>query len=273
VDRPEFPRVIMVTIQPRTVLHDSYAVNSENHRPYGDAITYELIPTSSGHSGNRTVGARGVRRIDRGWEALGVQVLYRIFYNGAWASPDRSIPCVTVVNIYEDKNRTTPMVPSRRTPRPDSATIWPDALDGRAGQSHGAVLGTKSLSRGSGTSGRRVLASGGDGYPKRIWDKRTGDIDKSVADYWREHYDLVHIIGATGPRSARSFAARSRSTSASRITSSSQRGLSRRGFSESANPPGRRARRLRMKDSTAGAGITSTSTRSSRLTYNNRFIR
>ena len=35
---------------------------------------------------------------------------------------------------------------------------------------------------------------GADGYPKPIWDKRTGTIDRSVAEYWREHYDLSHIL-------------------------------------------------------------------------------
>jgi hypothetical protein len=35
---------------------------------------------------------------------------------------------------------------------------------------------------------------GRDGYPARLWDKRTGVIDRSVAEYWREHYDLGHIL-------------------------------------------------------------------------------
>jgi hypothetical protein len=35
---------------------------------------------------------------------------------------------------------------------------------------------------------------GADGYPKPIWDKRTGAIDRAVAAYWREHYDLTHIM-------------------------------------------------------------------------------
>ena len=34
---------------------------------------------------------------------------------------------------------------------------------------------------------------GSDGYPK-IWDKLTGKIDRSVAEYWRENYDLGHIL-------------------------------------------------------------------------------
>jgi hypothetical protein len=35
---------------------------------------------------------------------------------------------------------------------------------------------------------------GEDGYPKPIWDKLTGEIDHTVAEYWREHYDLSHIL-------------------------------------------------------------------------------
>ena len=35
---------------------------------------------------------------------------------------------------------------------------------------------------------------GPDGYPQRIWDKKTGVIDKKVAAYWKEHYDLSWIL-------------------------------------------------------------------------------
>jgi hypothetical protein len=35
---------------------------------------------------------------------------------------------------------------------------------------------------------------GEDGYVRPIWDKRTGVIDKAVAAYWREHFDLKHIL-------------------------------------------------------------------------------
>ncbi|MEL6275968.1 MAG: hypothetical protein AAFU03_12775, partial [Bacteroidota bacterium] len=33
-----------------------------------------------------------------------------------------------------------------------------------------------------------------EGYPKRIWDRRTGEIDKEVAAYWKENYDLAYIL-------------------------------------------------------------------------------
>ena len=35
---------------------------------------------------------------------------------------------------------------------------------------------------------------GRDGYPERILDKGSGEINQPVASYWREHYDLVHIL-------------------------------------------------------------------------------
>ena len=35
---------------------------------------------------------------------------------------------------------------------------------------------------------------GEDGYPVRLWDKETGEIDHEVAAYWRENYDLRHIL-------------------------------------------------------------------------------
>ena len=35
---------------------------------------------------------------------------------------------------------------------------------------------------------------GDDGYPKQIFNKETGEIDRSVAAYWKEHYDLSAIL-------------------------------------------------------------------------------
>ena len=33
-----------------------------------------------------------------------------------------------------------------------------------------------------------------DGYPKPIWDKMTGEIDHSVAEFWKENYDLRYVL-------------------------------------------------------------------------------
>jgi hypothetical protein len=33
-----------------------------------------------------------------------------------------------------------------------------------------------------------------DGYPRRIWDREKGEVDPVSAEYWREIYDLAHIL-------------------------------------------------------------------------------
>ena len=106
---PGFPRVLLIKIQHANPYYDdSYAVNSENLGPYGDAITYELIPyiekqfRGIGKSWSRFLygGSTG------GWEALAAQVLYPDEYNGCYAAcPDPiDFRAYTVVNFYEDNN-------------------------------------------------------------------------------------------------------------------------------------------------------------------------
>ncbi|MBP1636888.1 MAG: hypothetical protein H6Q10_3462 [Acidobacteria bacterium] len=57
------------------------------------------------------------------------------------------------------------------------------------------VLGTKGRSGGQWDIWQAVYSPvGDDGYPKPIFDKRTGVIDPAVAEYWREHYDLSAIM-------------------------------------------------------------------------------
>jgi hypothetical protein len=41
--------------------------------------------------------------------------------------------------------------------------------------------------------------AGDDGYPKKIFNKLSGEIDPEVAAYWREHYDLTHILERDWP--------------------------------------------------------------------------
>ena len=46
----DFPRMIAVTFQhPTPYFDDSYAVNSANNGPYGDAMMQELIPYLEEH--------------------------------------------------------------------------------------------------------------------------------------------------------------------------------------------------------------------------------
>lgn len=198
---PDTPRVLLILIQHANPFYDdSYAVNSANVGPYGDAITYELIPyieekfrgLGKGWSRFLYGGSTG------GWEALGVQVLYPDEYNGCYAAcPDPiDFRAYTVVNIYEDKNAYYLDSEWKKTSRPGTrnylgkinCTIEDMNLKE-------LVLGTKSRSGQQWDIWEAVYSPvGDDGYPKRIWDKLTGEIDHEVADYWRENYDLSYIL-------------------------------------------------------------------------------
>jgi hypothetical protein len=198
---PGFPRVIAIEIQHANPYYDdSYAVNSANLGPYGDAITYELIPYLE--KKYRALGAGWARFMyggsTGGWEALGVQVLYPDEYNAAFAAcPDPiDFRAYTVVDIYKDANAYWAEGPFKMVPRPGhrnylghvSATLEQTNLVER-------VLGTNSRSGGQWDIWQAVYSPvGEDGYPKPIWDKKTGVIDRSVAEYWREHYDLGDIL-------------------------------------------------------------------------------
>jgi hypothetical protein len=198
---PGFPRFLLVKIDHANPYYDdSYAVNSANLGPYGDAITYELIPYLE--QKYRALGQPWARFLyggsTGGWAALGAQVLYPDDYNGAWAAcPDPiDFRAYTVIDLYKDKNAYWLEGTWARVPRPAtrnylghvSATL--EAVNRLE-----LVLGTRSRSGQQWDIWEAVYSPvGKDGYPMRIWDKRTGVIDTGVAAHWRENYDLVHIL-------------------------------------------------------------------------------
>jgi hypothetical protein len=198
---PEFPRFLVVEIQHANPYYDdSYAVNSENLGPYGDAIQYELIPEIERRF--RGIGQPWARFMyggsTGGWEALAVQVLYPDEWNGCWAAcPDPiDFRAYVTTNIYEDENAYWAEGPFGRVARPGHRN-WLGHVSATLEQSNRAelVLGTKSRSGGQFDIWEAVYSPvGADGYPKRIWDKRTGVIDRSVSEHWRENYDIGHIL-------------------------------------------------------------------------------
>ncbi len=197
----DFPRFLIIEIQHANPYYDdSYAVNSANIGPYGDAIMHELIPEIE--RSFRGIG-RGWARFTYGgstggWEALAAQVFYPDDFNGAFAAcPDPiDFRAYMTVNLYEDSNAFTYDAPFKRQPRP----AWRNTL----GQVHASVRDLNDLERVLGEHGRSgdqlhiwqavYSPMGDDGYPQPIWDEETGEIDKDVADSWRENYDLRHIL-------------------------------------------------------------------------------
>ena len=196
-----FPRALLIEIQHATPFYDdSYAVNSANNGPYGDAIQYELIPEIERRF--RGIGQGWARFTfggsTGGWEAMAVQMFYPDEYNGAWvACPDPiDFRAYTVVNIYSDTNAYYREGPFNRVPRPGQRNYLGHLSTTLEQSNHRELaLGTHSRSGDQWDVWESVYSPvGADGYPKPIWNKLTGVIDKSVAEYWREHYDLSHIL-------------------------------------------------------------------------------
>ena len=101
-----------------------------------------------------------------------------------------------LVNIYENKNAYWSDGPFARIERPAHRDWLGRVNSTMRMQNHMELaLGTKSRSGAQFDIWQAVYSPvGDDGYPKPIWDKRTGKIDPEVASYWREHYDLRHIL-------------------------------------------------------------------------------
>ena len=195
-----FPRFVAITWQhPTPYYDDSYAVNSANNGPYQDALLTELVPAlekqfhliPEANARFLTGGSTG------GWECAALQIQRPDFFGGGWCLyPDPvDFRRNQTVDIYADSNaffanNALPPVPERSMSRTPEGQ---DLLSFRLMSRLEAVLGSKAR------SGQQFDAwdaaygpVGADGYPKRLWDRATGVIDKSVAAYWRDRgYDLT----------------------------------------------------------------------------------
>ncbi|MEW6126861.1 MAG: alpha/beta hydrolase-fold protein [Acidobacteriota bacterium] len=198
-----FPRMIAITFQhPTPYYDDSYAVNSANNGPYGDALLTELIPyleekfriIAKPQARVLTGGSTG------GWEALALQIFHPKFFNGTWALyPDPvDFRRYQMSNVYEDDN-------AFEVPNGD----WSKLIRPLSRNAEGQVtLTMREMSRleavlGSNVrSGQQIAAwdaaygtVGKDGYPRPIWDRLTGKIDRQVALYMRDNgYDLRYNL-------------------------------------------------------------------------------
>jgi Putative esterase len=195
------PRVILLEIQhPNPYFDDSYAVNSANVGPYGDAIMHELIPAVEKKF--RAIGQGWARALyggsTGGWETLAVQVFYPDDFNGAYCfCPDTvDFRAYQSVNLYDDKNAFWHEGSWLKIPQPSVRTP-DDALLAtmRSMNQFEQALGSHGRSTEQLAIWQAVFGpAGDDGYPKPIWDPVTGVIDHDVANYFRDHYDLRYIL-------------------------------------------------------------------------------
>jgi hypothetical protein len=198
---PNFPRAIVIEIQHANPYYDdSYAVNSANLGPYGDAIVRELIPYIE--KKYRGLGQGWARFLyggsTGGWEALAAQVFYPDAFNGCYvACPDPiDFRAYTIVNIYDHKNAYYQDADWKKTPRPGLRNYLGEvATTLEQANRREQAIATHGRSGEQWDIWQAVFGPvGEDGYPKPIWDRATGVIDPAVAQYWKEHYDLGYIL-------------------------------------------------------------------------------
>jgi hypothetical protein len=198
---PKFPRLLVAQINHANPYYDdSYAVDSANVGPYGEAIETELIPALEKQF--RAIGQGWARFVyggsTGGWESIAVQMFYPDHYNGAFiACPDPvDFRAYTNVNLYKDKNAFYIQGPHTQVAQPGYRDYLGHTIaTTQSSNQYELALGTHARSGEQFDIWQAVYGPvGADGYPVQIFDKETGEIDPKVAAYWKEHYDLSDIL-------------------------------------------------------------------------------
>jgi hypothetical protein len=196
-----FPRFLVAEINHANPYYDdSYAVNSANLGPYGDAIETELIPAVEKKF--RGIGEGWARFVyggsTGGWESLAVQMFYPDHYNGAFvACPDPvDFHAYTTTNLYKDKNAFYIQGPNWQIAQPGEHDYLGHTMATvQSMNQYELALGSHARSGEQFDIWQAVFGPVGvDGYPQPVFDKETGAIDPVVVAYWKEHYDLSAIL-------------------------------------------------------------------------------
>jgi len=200
------PRMILATFQhPCPYFDDSYAVNSANVGPYGDALMQELIPAVEERF--RIIRKPYARMLSGGstggWESLALQIFHPDFFGGTFSlcSDPVDFRYYQIVNIYEDENAYYTDYGWKRVERPYAR--MPDGsirymMKDR--QHYELVIGDKNRSGGQMAIWEAVYSPvGEDGYPRPVWDWVTGEIDHETAELWKP-YDLRHYLESNWSR-------------------------------------------------------------------------
>jgi hypothetical protein len=193
------PRMLLLHLDGAGPYGDPYQVNSANNGPYGDAVTQELIPYVEKQY--RGIGQGHGRVLDGastgGWVSLALQIFYPDFFNGAWSHcPDPvDFRSYELIDIYSHDSAYVNVHgfdrPSARQPSGETrTTVRHECLMERVlGRGDRWELSGKDWCAWNAVFGPR----GNDGLPRPLWDGRTGKIDRSAAEHWKQ-YDLRLVL-------------------------------------------------------------------------------
>ena len=190
------PRMLAVTFQhPCPYYDDSYAVNSPNIGPYGDAVMKELIPAIEEKF--RIIRKPYARLLSGGstggWESFALQLFHPDFFGGTWTGyPDPlDFRRFQLQNIYEQPNLYYTVHEWMKVDIPETRSTDGDILFQTKDRClFELVIGDKSRSGLVWSIWNALFTPiGEDGYPRDLWDWKTGEIDPEVAEEWKK-FDL-----------------------------------------------------------------------------------
>ena len=201
----EIPPTIWVALDYSGPTGTTEFADSANNGSWGEAFVTEVIPTLEARykmdakpSGRFLTG-----HSSGGWFALWAMVRHPALFGGAWAtSPDPTDfhdflgidLYARGANMYRDTSGAPrPLERDRGTVR---MTIEQAArLEAVLGHDGGQLRSFEWV----------FSPRSGDGAPAYLFDRATGDVDPAVAAYWRDHYDIGHIVAADWPKLRKSL--------------------------------------------------------------------
>ena len=171
-----------------------------NNGPWGQALTTEFIPeierryrTDARSSGRFLQG-----HSSGGWATMWLQVRYPEVFGGNWSTSPDPVD-------FHDFSGTDIYAPGANIYYAPDGSLRPIARD------HARVLTSareETLAEDAlGEYGGQMRSfdwvfspRGRDGRPLTLYDHATGAVDPAVAAYWRDHYDIAHLVQTDWPR-------------------------------------------------------------------------
>jgi Enterochelin esterase and related enzymes len=190
----EMPPMIWVILDHHIATGTHEFADSANNGPWGAALTSEAIPALEA---KYRMDARASGRFlnghsSGGWSTLWLQVAYPQVFGGTWpTAPDASdFHDFTNIDIYAANA---------------NAYVGAEGKDFPLIRDKGKVIATlkqfAQLEAVLGAYGGQFASFDWvfsprcpDGRPCPLFDRATGVIDPAVAAYWRENYDIAHIV-------------------------------------------------------------------------------
>lgn len=196
MEQGKMPPMIWVMLDESLAEGTHEFADSVNNGPWGTALTREFVPYLERKY--RMDARRNGRFLNGhssgGWATLQLEVNYPRLFGGTWStSPDPS--------DFHDFTGPDLYAAGANLYRKPDGTPWPIMREG------GKVIATLEqfahLEAVLGGYGGQLASfdwvfspKGDSGAPKPMFDRQTGAVDAEVVAYWRDHYDLAHIVEA-----------------------------------------------------------------------------